>query len=81
MGAWPSAPRGAGCPLPGLPDGPPYGRCGSNFPFPGEGMKVRKRRILLVGGCPSEGPFTEPTADAPPRRRGLLFVLPQRGLR
>jgi hypothetical protein len=32
------------------------------------------RRILLVGGRASEGPLTEPTADAPARRRGLLFV-------
>src|SRR4029077_5182323 len=33
-------------------------------------------RISSVAECPDQGPVTEPTADARPRGRGLLF-LPQ----
>src|SRR5215831_9631164 len=36
--------------------------------------RVRNRRILPVGGCPTKGPLAETTADALPSRRGLLFL-------
>ena len=40
---------------------PPRVRKGSNFPVPGEGEKLRSRRILPVPVGHGECPFTEPT--------------------
>src|SRR6516165_1352660 len=43
-------------------------------PFRGNGGKVRNRRVSPVPVCPGEGPFTEPRADAQPRRPELVFM-------
>jgi len=47
---------------------------GRTFPFPGEGGKVRNRRIFLVAAPFSEGLLTEATAAAQHRLQEPLFM-------
>ena len=47
---------------------------GSNFPFWGEGGKVRNRRTPVVAAHSGEGPLTEQKAAAHPWRRELVFM-------